>query len=121
MSCKMSQEEKSAFLKLPKKCIQSLDYGSNCMVPVQKWYFDTEMKTCYPFEYTGCGIEVSNQFENLEECNQLCTNILKQYLNSNTNLSKIESDVSKYQTSNLKATTKATENEDGLSIFISSL
>jgi hypothetical protein len=113
MSCKMSQEEKSAFLKLPKTCIQALDYGLNCMEPAQKWYFDTEMKTCYPFEYTGCGIEETNRFENLDDCNHLCTDVLNKYLNSSSNLTSIESDSSRHIESSLKTTTKEMSHEEG--------
>jgi hypothetical protein len=75
----MSQEEKSALLKLPKQCIQALDYGISCdsSQPVQKWYFDIDMKLCYPFEFAGCDSHSSNQnvhnrFSSTEECNQLC-------------------------------------------------
>ena len=82
LSCKMSQEEKNAFLRLPKQCIQPLDYGTGCeQTPAQKWYFDTEMKLCYPFEYTGCGPDLSNRFESSEECTNQCVDNLKRYYN----------------------------------------
>ena len=78
----MSQEEKNALLKLPKQCIQSLDYGKSCAEPVQKWYFDIDMKLCYPFEYTGCGADFSNRFDSSEECNDLCAENLQKYFST---------------------------------------
>jgi hypothetical protein len=77
MTCKMSKEERQAFSKLPKQCLASMEYGSNCDEVTSKWYFDIQTKTCYPFEYSGCGPKNSNRFETFEECNQVCTTNLK--------------------------------------------
>ena len=81
MACKMSQAEKNAFLKLPKRCIHSIEYGTNCGHATQKWYFDTDMKLCYPFEYTGCGPADAdaNRFATAEDCTITCTDTLNKY------------------------------------------
>jgi hypothetical protein len=118
MSCKMSEEEKGAFLKLPKQCVQSIDYGSNCIASVQKWYFDTETKVCYPFEYTGCGPENANRFNNFEECNQLCIESLTKYLD--LNITKEKSNENASSESSLKITNVNqldTQSARGLHIF----
>ena len=72
MECKMSEEEKAELLRLPKQCIVPMEYGTNCQEITSKWYFDPRAKSCYPFEYSGCGPEVSNRFESNEECKSVC-------------------------------------------------
>ncbi|CAF0945237.1 unnamed protein product, partial [Brachionus calyciflorus] len=73
MDCKMSPEEKAELLKLPKQCLEPMDYGSDCDELSPKWYFDTQLKQCYPFEYSGCGPEFSNRFNSNEECKKTCS------------------------------------------------
>lgn len=72
----MTKEEKAALMKLPKACLDTMEYGSNCEDITSKWYFDTQTKLCYPFEYSGCS-ETQNKFETSEDCNSLCVNNLK--------------------------------------------
>lgn len=59
-------------MKLPKQCIMPLETGTNCEEISTRFYFDMQTKVCYPFEYTGCGPEVSNRFDTDEQCNKLC-------------------------------------------------
>ena len=76
--CKLSDAEKNELLKLPKQCIMPVDYGEECSQSERKWHYDTGMKLCYPFDYTGCGPEFSNRFETSKECEQTCVqNILE--------------------------------------------
>ena len=72
MTCKMTPEEKTALMKLPTRCLATMEYGNNCGEVQARWYFDTQNKLCYPFEYSGCGPENSNRFETHEECNSTC-------------------------------------------------
>lgn len=74
MTCKLTKEEKEALLKLPKRCIIPMDYGNSCEPITSKWYFDTQTKVCYPFEYSGCGADLANRFETSEECKNTCEN-----------------------------------------------
>ena len=53
------------------KCQQPPTKGE-CMEDLEKWYFDTQMKKCLPFQYGGCGGN-SNRFETMDECTALCT------------------------------------------------
>lgn len=60
----------------------AVDAGSGCQDSSIKFYFDTQNKVCYPFDYTGCGPEVSNRFESEDECSKLCNeNFKKETLN----------------------------------------
>lgn len=61
-----------SLLRLPKQCLAPMEYGQNCGQLTPKWYFDTQEKVCYSFEYSGCGSEFSNRFETKDECNSLC-------------------------------------------------
>ena len=72
MECKMSEEEKAEMLRLPKQCRAPMDYGNNCEDVTSKWYFDHRTKSCYPFEYSGCGPKLSNRFEDDNECKKVC-------------------------------------------------
>ena len=63
-----------------------LETGSQCEEITTKFYFDIRSQTCYPFEYTGCGPNITNRFETDNECNDICTNISKE----NTNLNEQE-------------------------------
>lgn len=71
--CKLSAAEKNELLKLPKQCIQAVHYGEECAPLEKKWHYDTGMKLCYPFDYTGCGPKDTNRFESSKECEQTCT------------------------------------------------
>lgn len=73
MTCKMSKEEKALLIKLPTRCLATMEYGNNCGEIQPRWYFDTQNKLCYPFEYSGCGPENTNRFDTHEECNKTCT------------------------------------------------
>ena len=77
MDCKMTKEEKMALLKLPKQCLEPMDYGLNCGELVPKYYFDTQSKTCFPFEYSGCGPEFSNRFDSNDDCIKTCVDSLE--------------------------------------------
>ncbi|RNA30102.1 papilin isoform X1, partial [Brachionus plicatilis] len=72
IDCKLSPEEKATFLKFPKKCLESIDEGTNCTELFPKWYFDIQTKMCYSFQYSGCGSEFSNRFDSNEECTETC-------------------------------------------------
>lgn len=87
MDCKMTKEEKMALLKLPKQCLEPMDYGQNCDELTPKWYFDTQTKVCYSFEYSGCGPEFSNRFESKEDCNSMC---VENYKYNNESLGQIK-------------------------------
>lgn len=84
MSCKMSKEEKDRFMRLPKKCIQPLEESvekcedDQAPQSIQRWYFDTDMKTCYSFDHTSCNqsspsYQEVNRFESMEDCSKTCT------------------------------------------------
>jgi hypothetical protein len=72
MECKMSKEEKNELMRLPKQCRAPMEYGDNCEEVTSKWYFDHRTKSCYPVEYSGCGPELSNRFEDSDECKRIC-------------------------------------------------
>ena len=76
MQCKLSPEERQALMRLPKQCIMPMEYGTGCESASTKWYFDSSTKACYPFEYTGCGPEQSNRFEEQRDCERSCSDIL---------------------------------------------
>jgi hypothetical protein len=78
----LTSDEKKTLSKLPKQCIMPLETGTQCEETTTKFYFDIQSKTCYPFEYTGCGLNVTNRFETDNDCNSVCTNITSE----NTNL-----------------------------------
>ena len=49
-----------------------VEIGSGCEKASTKFYFDTQAKVCYPFDYTGCGPELTNRFDTNEDCNNIC-------------------------------------------------
>ena len=63
-----------------------VEYGTECQEPVRKWHYDTGLKLCYPFEYTGCGPEVSNRFESAKQCEKTCVDAHEELLETSTAL-----------------------------------
>ncbi len=113
ITCKMSKEEKEVILRLPKQCILPLEYGSSCDPIIPKWYFDIQSKSCYPFEYSGCGPELANRFLTNDDCNRVCvanlnnTNVTNQLIEINQENQQKESDfMTEVQTSTLKHVTQ---------------
>ena len=53
-----------------------------------KWHYDIKSDTCYPFDYTGCGSEQANRFEDETECLNHCS--ITQYKNNQTQLTDTE-------------------------------
>lgn len=105
MACKMSTEEKALLLKLPARCLATMEYGNNCGEIQPRWYFDTQNKLCYPFEYSGCGPENSNRFDTHEDCNKTCTDKLYSPLSSFQNESSSTSSESVETSSPIKSVT----------------
>ncbi len=46
--------------------------GTFCENPEQKFFFDVKTLACGQFEYTGCGPEEANRFDDEETCLATC-------------------------------------------------
>uniref|UniRef100_A0A3B3YZQ0 BPTI/Kunitz inhibitor domain-containing protein n=1 Tax=Poecilia mexicana TaxID=48701 RepID=A0A3B3YZQ0_9TELE len=51
-------------------CLLPMDEGS-CQKYTLRWYFNSQVRTCRPFIYSGCKGN-DNRFLHLEECEQAC-------------------------------------------------
>ena len=53
------------------KC-QQPPFEGTCGQNLERWYFDTQMQKCLPFQYGGCNSN-DNNFETMNECTDVCT------------------------------------------------
>ena len=81
-------ETKSMVAKIPQICLLSVEKGTSCKEIMTKWHYDIKSDTCYPFDYTGCGSEQANRFEDETECLNHCS--ITQYKNNQTQLTDTE-------------------------------
>ncbi|MFH4974442.1 hypothetical protein AB6A40_001151 [Gnathostoma spinigerum] len=51
-------------------CGMEMDRGS-CELGLTRWYYDTRLRECHPFMYSGCGGN-GNRFSTKAECENLC-------------------------------------------------
>uniref|UniRef100_A0A3B3UDV9 BPTI/Kunitz inhibitor domain-containing protein n=1 Tax=Poecilia latipinna TaxID=48699 RepID=A0A3B3UDV9_9TELE len=51
-------------------CLLPMDEGS-CQKYTLRWYFNSQVRACRPFIYSGCKGN-DNRFLHLEECEQAC-------------------------------------------------
>ncbi|XP_016522103.1 tissue factor pathway inhibitor-like, partial [Poecilia formosa] len=56
---------------LAARCQLDVDFGSQCSVFVQRWFFDRTVAACSPFWYGGCGGN-ANRFSSEHECFRTC-------------------------------------------------
>uniref|UniRef100_A0A3P9PIP4 BPTI/Kunitz inhibitor domain-containing protein n=1 Tax=Poecilia reticulata TaxID=8081 RepID=A0A3P9PIP4_POERE len=52
-------------------CQLDVDFGSQCTVSVQRWFFDRTVAACAPFWFGGCGGN-ANRFSSERECFRTC-------------------------------------------------
>ena len=43
----------------------------NCSQKLLKWFYDTEVRYCRQFEFTGCNGN-ENRFESRHQCTEIC-------------------------------------------------
>ena len=57
------------------------------MVDEAAWYFNSKLKSCRPFYYSGCGGN-ENRFDSLEECEEACPNAFPPEIKSQAKVMK---------------------------------
>lgn len=70
-SCQLAGLEGGGGDDMVMKCQQPALEGT-CNQDLERWYFDTQMQKCLPFQYGGCGSN-DNNFVTMDECTDLCT------------------------------------------------
>lgn len=73
MTCSISQEKQRFLLILPQRCTKPTDKGNSCGLNLQKYHYHAKSDKCFPYDYTGCGKDDSNRFDNEEECFNTCS------------------------------------------------
>lgn len=66
---------------LSARCRLQADAGPGCDVPVQLWFYDSDVAACSPFWYGGCGGN-ANRFTTEGACLQACGGQRKSHLGS---------------------------------------
>ncbi|PRD24897.1 UNVERIFIED_CONTAM: BPTI/Kunitz domain-containing protein [Trichonephila clavipes] len=52
-------------------CYEPMRQGGPCLAHISMFYYDSELKTCQPFIYSGCNGN-NNRFNSKEECEKEC-------------------------------------------------